>query len=80
MELKGLEHGMSSLEWGYGTFSPFTEPDFQAFFRVQYQRKPWGMTHLTELDSRIQARKLEGFFTHGILEMHSSVESEIKEP
>lgn len=61
-------------------FSPFTEPNFQALLRLQHQKKPWGMTHLTELDSRIQARELESCITHDILEMHSPVKSETKEP
>ena len=61
-------------------FSPFTEPNFQAFLRLQHQRKSWGMTRLTELDSRIQAREPESCITHDILEMHSPVKSEVKEP
>ena len=81
----GLEDKMPFLQMLQSVesppFSPFTEPNFQALLRLQHQKKPWGMTHLTEMDSRIQVLELESCITHDIFEMHSPspVKSDIKE-
>ncbi|KAL6322264.1 hypothetical protein AAG906_005228 [Vitis piasezkii] len=55
-------------------------PFLQMLQSITAPKEALGMTHLTELDSRIQARELESCITHDILEMHSPVKSETKEP
>lgn len=81
----GLEDKMPFLQMLQSVesppFSSFTKPTFQALLRLQHQKKePWGMTHFTEMDSRIQALELESCITHDVLEMHSPVKSDTKEP